>query len=50
MDGSELRALEQSIAKIAAGDPRGIDEIYEAIGGRMLSVALGKTCTIYACQ
>ena len=41
MDGEELRALEESLLKIAAGDSRGIDEIYDTIGGRMLSVAIG---------
>lgn len=34
-------ALAASLEKISAGDTQGIDEIYVAIGDRMLAVALG---------
>lgn len=41
MEDERRAAINASILKIAEGDSRGIDEIYEAIGGRMLSVAIG---------
>ena len=41
MEQEVLHALAESVAKIAAGEVRGIDKIYDAVGGRMLSVALG---------